>query len=217
MARRQLKHALLRTFAPALVRASLRLLRCTVRIEYRHEEKAFELARGGRTIAFAFWHCDMIAVLFAASDYMKRQLGRIAVLASLSDDGELLARTVQPFGVDVVRGSSSRGARSGFKGLERHLNEAGHVGVAVDGPRGPRQVAKLGVTVLAKDSGCPIIPFTVRYDRSWTFNSWDRTIVPKPFSHYVATFHDPIAVPPSADRAELERARSRIEQILLGG
>jgi len=215
MARRRLKHALLRTIGPPILRAVLRLLRLTLRIEYRHDESIWDCVRKGRTIAVAFWHSDMLVVLYTAVDYMKRGVGRVAVLASLSEDGELLARTVRPFGVDVVRGSSSRGARSGLKGLERFLKETGHVGVAVDGPRGPRREAKPGVAVLAKETGCPIFPYTVSYDRAWRLRSWDRTEIPRPFSRCVVTFHEPIHVSQDAGRDELERARAHIEWILL--
>jgi len=217
MPRRRFKYVVLRAIVPRLISGALRLLRRTLRIEYRNEERVFEFIDKKRPIVLAFWHGDMATVLFATCDYARRQIGPCAVLASLSEDGELLARTVQRFGIDAVRGSSSRGARSGLIGLERFLLNGGNVGIAVDGPRGPRHSVKLGIALIAKDTGAPIIPFTVHYQRSWRFRSWDHTEVPKPFSRCVATFHEPIIVPPTADRDDLERIRARVEQVLLEG
>lgn len=217
MARRRLKYVLLQAIGPPLIVGTFRLLRKTLRIEFRNDDQVVELMRGGARGILAFWHADMVMTLFASVHMYERQVGRGAVLASLSEDGELLARTVQRFGLDAVRGSSSRGARSGLIGLERYVKNGGHAAVAVDGPRGPRHVAKLGVPVIARNTGALIFPFTVRYGRSWRLRSWDRTEIPKPFSHCVATFHEPIAVGPTADRDELERARTRIEEVLLQG
>jgi hypothetical protein len=217
MLRRWFKRVLLRSIVPPLIAGALWLLRRTIRIEYRNDAPMLEFVGRKRSIVFAFWHADMVMILFATSDYYRRGLGRAAVLASLSQDGEVLARTVRRFGVDPVRGSSSRGARSGLKGLEHYLAATGHVGIAVDGPRGPRHTAKMGVVLTAKHTGAPIIPFSVRYEHSWRFRSWDRTEIPRPFSRCTVTFHEPITVAPTASREELERVRARVEQILLQG
>jgi len=215
--RRRLKYVILHAVVPPLVAGALRLLRRTLRIEYRNDERVLALTGKKLPIVFAFWHGEMLMALFTACDYARRQVGRYAALASLSEDGELLARTLQRFRFDAVRGSSRHGARSGLKGLERYLANGGNVGVAVDGPLGPRHSAKMGVALLARNTGAPILPFTVQYERSWRLRSWDRTEIPRPFSRTVVTFHEPITVPPAADRDELERIRARIEQILLGG
>jgi len=212
---RRLKYAILRAVGPWLIGSALWLLRRTLRMKFRYDDAIVVQARKGTSFILAFWHCDMIAALFVAAHMIKRGVGNCSVLASLSEDGELLARTVRRFGVGAVRGSSSRGARSGLKGLESHINAGGHVGLAVDGPRGPRHNAKIGVALIAKDTGALILPMTVRYERSWRFKSWDRTELPKLFSRCEATFHSPIAVTPTADRHELELARARVEQILL--
>jgi len=152
--------------------------------------------------------------VYAWTDIVRPQPSRGAVLASPSEDGELLAATVRRFGLDAVRGSSTRGARSGLKGLERYVESGGHIGIALDGPLGPRHRAKPGATLIARNTGAPIVPFTVRHERAWRLRSWDRTEIPKPFSRSVATFHEPIYIAPDADRDELERSLGGVVQVL---
>jgi lysophospholipid acyltransferase (LPLAT)-like uncharacterized protein len=210
-----LKYLILNTIGPPLVGGVMRLLRLTLRIEYRNEERVYALARERGSIIFAFWHHDLV-VTALTSEYLTRNgAGRFVVLASPSRDGELLARTVKRFGVEAVRGSSSHGARRGVIALERRIRDGRNVGVAVDGPLGPRHKAKIGVALIAKDTGAPIVPFTVHHERAWRVRSWDRTEIPKPFSRIVATLHEPIDVPPDATRDDLERVRAQVEQVLL--
>jgi len=214
MPRRRLKYFFLLTFVPPLIAFALWLLRLTLRIEYRNDQPMLDFVKKKRTIVFAFWHADLAMVLFVARDYTRR-VGHIGVLASRSEDGELLARTLRIFGFDAVRGSSSRGARAGLVGLEQYLAKHGHIGIAVDGPRGPRHKTKVGVALIARNAGAPIIPFNIQYERVWRLRSWDRTEIPKPFSRCIFTFHPPITVPLSAERDDLERVREQVETILL--
>ncbi|MCX8037209.1 MAG: lysophospholipid acyltransferase family protein [Candidatus Sumerlaeia bacterium] len=215
MRRKRVQKAILRTVGPHLITGALRLLRLFVRMEYRNDAPWIELHRAGRPLLYAFWHCDMIPVLYTTCDYIKRGIGRYGQLVSLSEDGELLAQTVSRFNIEPVRGSSSRGARAGLKGVEQALLGGRHMGVAVDGPLGPRHKAKLGAVVIAKDIACPIIPMSFEYEAAWQFRSWDRTVVPKFFSQVTCTFHDPLSIRPDADREEIEALRDRLEQILL--
>jgi lysophospholipid acyltransferase (LPLAT)-like uncharacterized protein len=216
MARRRLKYVVLHRIAPPLVSIGLRLLRLTLRIDYQNEQDVYALARERHGILFAFWHHDLLVTALTGARLSRRGAGRFVVLASPSDDGELLARTVRRFGVDAVRGSSSHGARAGLAALEQRVKQGRNIGVAVDGPLGPRHVAKVGVAFVARVTGAPIVPFSVRHEHAWHIRSWDRTVVPRPFSRIVATFHEPIDVPPDASRDDLEQVRAQVEAILLG-
>jgi hypothetical protein len=94
--------------------------------------------------------------------------------------------------------------RQGFKG-----------GLVVDAPRGPRFVSKLGIIYLAKRTGLPIVPVIWSADRFWKLNSWDRTIIPKPFSKIVALFADKfIVVPTDASREKCEQYRQKLDHTL---
>jgi len=217
MARRRFKYAVLNTLGPPLIAGAVRLYRRLIRIEYRNAERMLDLVRQGKALIFVFWHGDLLQVAFAYMDMKKRRLGRSAILASQSPDGELLARTVGRLGVEAVRGSSSRGGLSSLKGLGRFLRDGGHIGIAVDGPVGPRRRAKAGAVALARETGAPILPFSLRYTKTWRVGSWDRTEIPRPFSRCVATFHEPITVAHDAGRDEIERVRKQIEEVLLSG
>lgn len=107
----------------------------------------------------------------------------IHVLISRSADGEWAARACLRFGYRVHRGSSSRGSLGGLKSLARAL-EGGPalVGMALDGPRGPRRAAKAGSLWLARTAGVPVVPVHVRPARAFRLGSWDRALVPLPFA-----------------------------------
>jgi len=126
---------------------------------------------------FAFWHCTMLT-----SAHRFRNLG-IAILISRSFDGELIARTVERLGFVAVRGSSSRGGAAGLKGMAEAYAAGHRCAFTADGPRGPARVAKAGPVQLAELSGATWIgAYHAQPDRAWYLKSWDRFIVPKPFS-----------------------------------
>ncbi|HEX4606052.1 MAG TPA: lysophospholipid acyltransferase family protein [Candidatus Angelobacter sp.] len=166
---------------------------------------------------WCFWHRS---VLPAAYRFRNKQL---AVMTSRSFDGEYIARIIQKLGFIPVRGSSSRGAVGALLGMRQQL-ELGHAAVfTIDGPRGPRYVAKPGPVLLAKKTGVPINCFYVAVERAWILNSWDQMIVPKPFSRAAIYGSSPMYVPADATdeqmaafhrqmQATLERCRMGAEE-----
>lgn len=130
----------------------------------------------GATV-FAFWHEALLSCAF-------RFRGQgIAILISHSFDGEMIARTVERLGFVAVRGSSTRGGVGGLLGMAEAYR-AGHIcAFTADGPKGPRRVAKAGVTQLAALSGAGWIGcFHAEPERAWRLRSWDRFAIPKPFT-----------------------------------
>ena len=150
----------------------------------------------GPTI-FAFWHRTL---LMAAHRFRNKN---IAILISSSFDGELIARTVSLLGFHPVRGSSSRGGASGLRNLAEAY-AAGHIcAFTADGPRGPNMVAKAGPVHLAELTGATWVgAFHLAPERAWTLNSWDKFLIPKPFSRVLVTW--PAHVSP--DLTDLQRA-----------
>ncbi|HZQ42599.1 MAG TPA: DUF374 domain-containing protein [Acidobacteriaceae bacterium] len=150
----------------------------------------------GPTI-FAFWHRTL---LISAHRFRDKQ---IAILISPSFDGELIARTVALLGFHPIRGSSSRGGASGLRAMAQAY-AAGHIcAFTADGPRGPNMVAKPGPVQLAQLSeGTWIGAYHALPNHRWELNSWDRFIIPKPFS--TVTFIWPAHVPP--DLAAMQHA-----------
>ncbi|HYB43248.1 MAG TPA: lysophospholipid acyltransferase family protein [Candidatus Methylomirabilis sp.] len=193
--------------APGLGAVAVRLLALTLRIR-REEAAVGVLWRAGTPVIYAVWHGR---VLLLAHLYGWR---RARVLASRSKDGELVARFIRRFGLEAVRGSSSRGGAEALRLLARSLAGGRDAVVVPDGPRGPRETAKAGIVALARLSGAPIVPIAVGASSEWRLRSWDQFRIPKPFSRCVVRFGDPISVSGAADRAAEEAARKEVEAAL---
>lgn len=199
-------------FISRIVYLAIRLIGPTLRLQSIGEAGAENEPRT-RPAIYCFWH----RCVFAAS-YIFRQR-QIRVLTSRSYDGELIARIIERLGFRAVRGSSSRGAVAALRELQRELAAGEFVAFTIDGPRGPRYVAKPGPVHLARSRGAPIFCFYVAVERAWVLNTWDAFIIPKPFSRICCYVCSPIAVPADGDletyvakmQAELERARSNAE------
>jgi lysophospholipid acyltransferase (LPLAT)-like uncharacterized protein len=125
---------------------------------------------------FALWHRCLLV-----SAWRFRNRG-VAILISRSFDGELIARTVERLGFIAIRGSSSRDGAVGLRNLQRAYDEGHFSAITADGPRGPAMVAKPGITQLAKLIDCPVNAFYAHPERAWELRSWDRFLIPKPFS-----------------------------------
>ncbi len=193
--------------APPLGAAALRLLTATCRIRFV-EGRAGERWRAGTPFIFATWHSR---VLLLPALYRGR---RLRVLISRSRDGEMIARLCARFGLDVARGSSSRGGAEALRALTRALAEGTSVMVVPDGPRGPREVVKPGLVALAALSGAAIVPVALGASSEWRLRSWDGFRVPRPFARCVVRFGEPITVPRGADPDAREAARKEIDAAL---
>jgi lysophospholipid acyltransferase (LPLAT)-like uncharacterized protein len=154
---------------------------------------------------YAFWHETILfGVAFKA---------RACVLTSQSADGELMTRMCGHLGLQVVRGSSTRG---GSDALLTLLGRGGgrHLAVTPDGPRGPRRRVKLGLIFLASRTGLPIVPFGVGFSRAWRARSWDHFAVPWPWSTAHCVLAPAIRVPVNLNRSGLEHYRQLVEDQL---
>ncbi len=166
------------------------------------------LARRGEPVIVVVWHNR----IFMSVPFLKNRLHekglRIAVLTSASRDGELVARTLRPWGVHAVRGSSTRGGVEAVRGTLSTLADLGASPVVVpDGPQGPPYAYKAGVVHLARLSGAPLVAMGFAADRYWTVGSWDRLMIPRPFARVSVVVGSPRRVPRvlSEDEAEAER------------
>jgi lysophospholipid acyltransferase (LPLAT)-like uncharacterized protein len=143
----------------------------------------------------AFWHRHLLLMPYA---YRGR---RISVLVSQSQDGELIARTVARLGIDSTRGSSSRGGVSGMKTLLRKAAEGWDIAFTPDGPRGPLREVQPGVILAAAATGLSIQPVAVAASRKKLLRSWDRFLVPVPFSTVHFVYGEPLSVERRGDMA----------------
>ncbi len=203
----KLGRALSLAAVPILGAAAVRCLALTLRVR-REEAAVGPLWQAGTPAIYVVWHGRILLLPYL---YGWR---RACVLASRSRDGELVTRFVMRFGLYAVRGSSSRGGAEALRLLARSLRDGRDVVVVPDGPRGPRELAKAGVVVLARLTGAPIVPIAVGARAEWRLSSWDEFRIPKPFARCVVRFGEPIRVPGDAGRAAAEAARKEVEAAL---
>jgi len=135
-------------------------------------------------------------------------------MTSRSFDGEYIARIIQKLGFTAVRGSSSRGAVGALFGMRQQLEQGHPVVFTIDGPRGPLYVAKPGPVLLAKKTGAPIGCFYVAVEKAWILNSWDRMMVPKPFSRAFIYASSPIYVPAAATDEQMTALHQQMQETL---
>ncbi len=209
---------LLLNSAPLLSAWIIRMLRRLMRIDFIGEEYPRALWQQGEAVIIAFWHDQLLLMVQGYRGPGAK------ILISASKDGELIARTMRHFGQDAVRGSSNRGGRQAFKALLELSKEPVDLVITPDGPKGPRHQVKDGVVQLARISGRPVIPMAFSVNRGHRFASWDRFLLPYPWSRGVYSFGAPVRFAkgetPEAFRARLQialeendqRARARLEE-----
>jgi lysophospholipid acyltransferase (LPLAT)-like uncharacterized protein len=163
----------------------------------------------GKGLVYTCWHRQIFA-----GTWFWRQRGIVA-MASQNFDGEYITRILQKNGYGVARGSSSRGGAKALVEMVRCHRQGLDTVFTIDGPRGPRFVAKPGSVQLAKATGAAILCFHSAVRPSFVFQkSWDRTEFPFPFSRAAMFLAPPIFVPRDADRAEQARKLQQVQAIL---
>ncbi len=171
--------------------------------------------RKGPAVLLSFWHNRSVAFSYFVLDRLIGSGVDVSLLASQSRDGELVTRVCRRWGLNTVRGSASRGGTAALRGLHRAITRRGSSPIMIpDGPRGPLYHFKVGVAVLAQTSRAPILPFGVAASRFWTLRSWDRIIVPRPFSRVTLIVGAPQFVERGLSSDELEVERQRLEALL---
>ena len=188
-----------------------RLWFSTCRLTIIGREYHDRYAMGNGPAVGATWHrCAIFLVWFF------RRI-KPMIMFSRSADGDLLAGFAEKVGVRPVRGSSSRGGREALRTMHDFLSRPGRhkAATVLDGPRGPRFVAKKGMIVLAKEAGAPLLPIMMSAWPAVTIkNAWDRTLVPLPFSRVTVVYREPWRIPPKLDEQGMEALRVEVEETL---
>ncbi len=187
------------------------VIRCvcsTLRWETEDSQSLESVRHAGRRMILTFWH----GRIFLATYYFRNQ--GIVVLTSQNRDGEYIARVIQRFGYGAARGSSTRGSHGATVEALRALKGGRDVGITIDGPRGPRYVAKKGAAFLARKSGSPVVPFCISAEKKWVVQSWDHFMIPKPFSRAIALIGRPIYLNADASEEEVQITENLIQQSL---
>lgn len=181
------------------------LLSLTLRLRVQGREYFEQLVAIGAGIVLTAWHGRILVPIF-----LHRRQG-IVVLVSQHLDGEMIAQTLHRLGFRTIRGSSTRGGKEAFQQMVAALQQGKYCAVTPDGPKGPRHHFKPGTIYMAQQSGAYILPLTFAAEKRIRFNSWDRFILPKPFSKVVAIYGKPFFVDPELKSEALELLVRQVE------
>jgi lysophospholipid acyltransferase (LPLAT)-like uncharacterized protein len=185
----------------------------TIKIEWMHpdiyQDCLIKKTRGNMVVGA--WHRHAFFLV-----WVLRKVDNGGVMISRSKDGDYTAAFVSKLGFTAVRGSSSRGGKAALDAMVSYLSdtkEGGRFcGTAVDGPRGPGRVLKNGMLVLAMKSGAQFLPVACSCNRAMTLSkSWDRMMIPLPFSKVVVDFLEPVKIPSGLPEHEFESLRLNLE------
>ena len=185
----------------------IRLLGPTLRIAVSYEDGA-QKTLDERPLVASFWHSCMIP-----ATYIFRDMG-IRVMSSYSYDGEYMGRIIRKFGFVAVKGSSSRNPVRALLGLRRALEDGWTVAFTLDGPRGPRHKVKPGPVGLGRSAGLALTTFHAAVEKGWVLKSWDRMVIPHPFSRVLVRVGKLIPVPSDASDDDLARYTDELQATL---
>jgi len=196
--RKLLNHSWFSWLAGALLNAYGQLVLITSKVRIRLDPATARLLQEcQQPVVFALWHCN---VFFMP---LLRRLTRrpLAVLLSAHRDAQIVGVAARMRGVELVSGSSTRGGVRAYLQLLQLLRQGSSVCITPDGPRGPAREVKTGIVHLAQRSDCLLVPMGLAVSRQRRLRSWDRTLLPLPFSRVVITLGKPIPVQPGAAAA----------------
>ena len=186
----------------------VRLLGATWRLRLEGPDHRHAARQSGEALVLAIWHGELLPLLW----YHRQQ--DIAALISSHADGEIIARIVQSLGFRAIRGSTSRGGARALMEAVAELRGGRDVAFTTDGPRGPRRVSAPGAAVAAAKAGVAVLPIGAHVTRAWTFRSWDRFMLPKPFARITVRYADVIR-PAGPSVADGERILPEVDRALL--
>lgn len=194
----------------------MKLLAMTLRLEVRDLCGIGSPDSTSPPVIYILWHNRF----FCAPPAWQKLCGtsrKAVILTSASHDGDMVAHAMAVFGIGSVRGSSSRRGVAALVGLKRALRDGLDICLTPDGPRGPRYKIQPGVVKLAESSGAPIIPVHVRFASALRFKTWDRFVLPMPFSRVDVTFGEFIHLDRGMDAETFEAERLKLESVMVDG
>ena len=176
------------------------LIALTCRVRWENKDVYLNAIASDKPFVLSMWHncCTIAAWVLRDS--------KITVMVSDSKDGEYVSRLAHYFGIETIRGSSSKGSEKAIRAALRILARKKPIAITPDGPRGPRYTMKSGALWFAASSKSPIIPLHIESSRQWVFGSWDKHSFPKPFSTIYVSVGEPLYL-------EREGLEDRIDQV----
>ena len=187
----------------------MHLLGLTLRIQSEGRADLGPRARQQEPPLWALWHETILMSVWYHRDQ------DVHVMISTSRDGELISTIGKFFGYTAVRGSSSKGGQEATREMVDYLKQGKRCAITPDGPRGPRRQMKMGAVQIARLTGCPVVPFGFAAEHCWRLKSWDRFIIPKPFSRAVFVYGEPIQIPAEGgiDQDYFEKIQKQLDRV----
>jgi len=210
MAVRSFGQKLLFAIVPRLYSVLSKLLFCTYRAEFSGQQHFDQLSSSGKPFIGVIWHYSVLYTL----SHMKGK--NWVAMVSTSGDAEYISRFLNLSGITTVRGSSNRGGSAALRALLTQMKRYGkNAAIVADGSQGPPLKAQPGAILAASITQAPLLPFIWAAERYWSVNSWDRTVIPKPFSRVRIVYGKPVMVPPKINAGEIEQRTHDLEKGLL--
>jgi len=203
----RLNNLLLRT-VPWTVAWLMRVWFRSCRVTIHNEENCFKAEEKDKKGIASFWHYSIVYILYHMRKYSA------TAMVSASKDGEYIARLAETFGFETVRGSKNNKGVEGLKAMLRAILNGSSAAIVADGSQGPPRIVQAGTLLLASRTGAPIIPMVFSASNYFTINSWDRTIIPKPFSRIDFYYGEPLYIPAKVKPEALEQYRLHLEERL---
>lgn len=190
----------------------IRLYSMTFRLRVENERPWLDHIQAGGRVLLCTWHQHFFSFIRYFRNYRKFSP---SLMISQSSDGEIIAGIANLSGWHTVRGSSSRNGTPALREMIQRLKNTGLAAHILDGPRGPAGIVKRGAIYLAVGAEAAIVPLTAAADNAWYFKSWDRFMLPKPFSKVIIRYGDMIPFPKSDDDDAIEGLRKHLQDVLL--
>ena len=187
---------------------AIALIGRSLRWEVRGLPHLEEIHSTGQQAIFTFWH----GRIFPATWYWRNR--GIVVMTSRNFDGEMITACIERHGYGAARGSSSSEGLRALAEMVREIRNHHDVAFTIDGPRGPRYVAKQGPAILARKTGAGILCFHIALKRKIQLNSWDHFQVPFPFTRAMVFVAPAIWIAPDADEASVRDTHERMQNVL---
>ncbi len=191
----------------------VRLIRLTLRVKVIDKSNSFINEDKASPKVMAIWHNRL---LFCPPLIKRRLRKQYATIASLSDDGRYAEMYAKNLGMQVIRGSSSRGGARALIQLVRKLKkDKTPLAITIDGPRGPRYSCQPGAAYLAASAQVPVYPYVVNAKSYFQFNNWDKTQIPKPFSKVEVVIGEPLMFEKDVSEEAIKKANQQIVDAML--
>ncbi|NOX32445.1 MAG: lysophospholipid acyltransferase family protein [Deltaproteobacteria bacterium] len=192
----------------------IRFYSMTFRLRILNEKKWQKLLKLDRPVILCAWHQQFFSAIRHFKTYTEFNPG---LMISQSRDGDLIAGVANKTGWHTPRGSSSKGGKKAMDAMVDHLLKYGFGAHILDGPTGPAGKVKPGVIKMANKANALIVPFYIQAENAWFFNSWDRFMLPKPFSKVILRFGDEIDISGGKNPENFEIQRQFLETTMLPG